>query len=69
MAEVSVPQSAANAAPGSALYELAVLVNAQAAAINALLAKLDLDAGVTDADYASEIGTMDTLTFSGTAPS
>lgn len=63
MAAIKVVRSAANAAEGSLIDKLADLVNAQAAAINALTAKLDADAGVADVNYASTIGTMDTLTL------
>ena len=69
MAEVDVVQSSANVQRDSLIYELTKLVNAQAAALNALTAKLDADAGVTDVNYASTIGEMDTLTFRGSAPS
>ncbi len=39
---------------------LQALVIAQRAQYNALLAKLDLDAGVTDVDYASTVGVSTT---------
>lgn len=47
------------------------LINDLVAAINTITAQLDLDAGVTDTDYASNVGTLDTATFSGltSAPS
>lgn len=63
MAVVTVSQSAANAAKDSLIYELTVIVNALAADINTLTAKLDADAGVTDTDYAATLGTEDTITF------
>lgn len=72
MAQVSVNPTAINAASNSSnlVAQLVKMVNAQAAAINALTAKLDLDAGVTDDDYATTVGTMDTLVYSvGTTPS
>lgn len=37
-------------------------LNAQATKLDALLAKLDLDAGVTDADYAATSGPSETYT-------
>lgn len=63
MAQITIPQSVANASKDSALYKLLKLVNAQAAAINTLTAKLDADAGVGDANYAATLGTMDTGKF------
>lgn len=53
--------SAADTKPDSALKQAIEEINDMAAAINALTAKLDSDAGVTDTDYASSIGTMDTI--------
>lgn len=70
MATVKVPQSAAHAAKGSALYTLIREYNTLAAAFNTLTAKLDADAGVTDVNYAATCGTQDTLSFNETgAPS
>ena len=71
MAVVSVVPSVHNAGDNDGLVaQLVKMVNAQAAAINALTAKLDADAGVTDTDYASSVGTMDTVAYTvGTTPS
>jgi len=37
-------------------------LNAQAAKLDVLLAKLDADAGITDVDYASTVGASETYT-------
>jgi hypothetical protein len=47
--------------PAQETTDLLTVVNQLAAAMNALLAKLDADAGVTDANYAATIGTIDTI--------
>lgn len=62
MAVRTVNASLANVSDGSFAFQLAGIVNDLATAMNALTAKLDADAGVTDANYASTIGTIDTLT-------
>jgi hypothetical protein len=67
MAVVSVPQSAANCVSGSALYELAVIVNAIAASLDALTAKMDTDftaqngavsGSQLDTDYGTDTNTI-----------
>lgn len=63
MAQVKVSQTATSVGKDSLLWELVVVVNALATAVNALTAKLDADTGVADANYASTIGTQNTLTF------
>lgn len=63
ISRVDVPQSAANAAEGSALYELAAQYNDLAEKFEALLQKLDADAGVTDVDYESGIGESKAVDF------
>lgn len=65
MAERKVTPSATSAADGSLVGELVAIVNSLSTKINALTAKLDLDAGVTDVNYASTIGTADTLSYRG----
>ncbi|HET7322163.1 MAG TPA: hypothetical protein VFI96_06685 [Longimicrobiaceae bacterium] len=67
MAERKATPSAANVAQDSLIGTLTALINQQAAAINALTAKLDADAGVTGADYADTIGAMDTVAYHGIA--
>lgn len=52
------PHATASAAE---VKDLIAVVNQLAAAVNALGAKLDADAGVTDVDYASTLGTIDTI--------
>lgn len=47
------------------LRQLIGVVNNLSNAMNDLTAKLDADAGVTDTDYASEIGTQDTIRLLG----
>lgn len=47
--------------PGNDITALIECVNQLAAAMNALLTKLDADAGVTDANYKTTVGTMDTI--------
>lgn len=49
-------RSASNAADGSPIDLLVEAVNRQTTMIEALLAKMDLDAGITDTNYASTIG-------------
>lgn len=66
MAVKTVPQSASNVAPDQLIYELTVIVNDLSAKLLALEQKLDLDGGVTDADYESTVGTSDTIAFSET---
>lgn len=66
MAVRKLTQSSASAANRSTVYILAELVNNLSAAVNALTAKLDADAGVTDVNYASTIGTQDTVSFRST---
>ena len=61
MAVRTVNASTANAADGSFIYELAGIVNDIVAAINVITAQLDADAGVTDTDYAANVGTLDTI--------
>lgn len=68
MAVVKVEPSVHNAGDNQGLIaQLVKMVNAQATAINALTAKIDADAGDTggDSDYASTIGTLDTLAYRG----
>lgn len=68
MAVRTVTPSATNALNGSLLGELVAIVNELSTAVNALTAKMDTDfADVTNAstDYASSVGTMDTLAYRG----
>jgi len=67
MAERKATPSAANVAQDSLIGTLTALVNQQAAAINALTAKLDADADLTATDYGSTVGTMDTVAYHGIA--
>ncbi len=78
MATISVHQTLGNPARvgttnKNCIYQMMIIVNALSTAMNALTSKMDTDfADVTNAsvDYASTIGTMDTLDFLETgAPS
>lgn len=64
MAVKTVTLSVNNAAPDSTnlIWTLLVIVNELSTALNALTAKLDEDAGITDTNYAATIGAMDTIT-------
>lgn len=48
---------------GTSFDDVIKAFNALAAKHNALLAKLDLDAGVTDTNYAAAIGTSSAITI------
>lgn len=63
MAVRSVTPSAANveSRSGNLLYDLMGIVNDLANGMNTLTAQLDADAGVTDTDYAANVGTIDTI--------
>ncbi|MFW6010493.1 MAG: hypothetical protein ACOC9H_01110 [Gemmatimonadota bacterium] len=52
----NVTRSAANAADGSAIDELATSLNDLIDRVEGLTAKLDADGGVTDEDYESTFG-------------
>lgn len=70
MAVRKVPRSANNVANGTLVYELAAIVNQISAAVAVLVAQLDADAGVTDTDYAANVGEIDTVEFNdGVTPS
>lgn len=66
MANIEVPNSNASAAARSQNRLILNQLNDLSAAINALTAKLDADAGVTDTNYAATIGAMDILQLRGT---
>lgn len=67
LAEVNVHGSAANAAKRSPLYELMAQYNDLAERFEALLQKLDGDAGVAS-DYESTVGESKKILLNGTAP-
>ena len=60
----TVNLAVANAAPDdkNLIWALLVIANQLATAMNALTAKLDADAGITDTNYAATIGAIDTIT-------
>lgn len=47
--------------PGDDVTALIEIVNQLAQAMNTLTAKLDTDAGVTDVNYKTTVGTQDTI--------
>ena len=63
MAVRDAERSTANADRGSALDTLVEAYNDLAGKYNALLAKMDSDDGVTDTDYAAEVGPADTVSL------
>ena len=59
MAVITVHRST----PGADFKAVVDLLNANAAKLAALTAKLDADSGVGDTNYASTIGAFDTITL------
>lgn len=63
MTVVTRDEAVGNAKSGTLIGTIVAEYNTLAAAMNTLLAKLDADAGITDTDYASTVGTQDTIAY------